>query len=280
MEVDAGSNSAMQARAQTLKAIHIGLKLYSTDAALIPEAMVLYERELFHYVELYVIPRTPKEMIAQWELMDVPFVIHAAHSLHGINLAQVEKEQDNRRYFSHTRRITDILQANWIIVHGGNNGSLQETIRQIGLIGDSRVIIENKPKIGLLGEKCIGWSPADLQEIADAGLLHGFVLDFAHASCAARSEGMNEVRIIESFLDFDPIVFHLSDGDIASEKDAHLNLGSGNRDLGFYVGCVPPGGYITLETPRNPSTGLDDFIKDVAYLSSLLRKPEKSKQLG
>ena len=68
-----------------------------------------------------------------------------------------------------------MLGADWIIAHGGNNGSILETIRQIGLIGDNRIVIENKPKIGLRDETCVGWSPADFRKIADAGRLHGFV---------------------------------------------------------------------------------------------------------
>ena len=44
-------------------------------------------------------------------------------------------------------------------------------------------------------------------------------------------------------------------GTLFRKKDTHLNLGKGSRDLGFYVGCVPLDGYITLETPRNPATG-------------------------
>jgi endonuclease IV len=205
-------------------------------------------------------------------------VIHAAHSLHGINLAQPKKEKDNRKYFGAVSELADKLRADWIIVHGGNNGSIMETIRQVGLIGDSRIIIENKPKIGLHDEVCIGWSPADLLKIADAGLLNGFVLDFAHASCAARSEGIDEMRMIENFLAFHPCMFHLSDGNAASEKDSHLNLGKGNRDLAFYVGCVPLDGFVTIETPRNSASSLDDFIQDIAYLSLLLRKHQRPEQ--
>ncbi len=270
----------MKATARKQKSIRIGLKLYSTDTALIPEAMVLYGKDLFHFIELYVIPRTPGEVIEQWKGLGVPFVIHAAHSLHGINLAQAEKEKENGHYFGETAGIADMLGADWIIAHGGNNGSILETIRQIGLIGDNRIVIENKPKIGLRHETCVGWSPADFRKIADAGRLHGFVLDFAHASCAACSEGIDEMGMIESFLAFHPLVFHLSDGNAASEKDNHLNLGKGNRNLDFYVGCVPPDGYITLETPRNPVAGLDDFVRDAAFLSALLQKHEISQRGG
>jgi deoxyribonuclease-4 len=259
--------------------LRFGLKLYSTDTSLISAAQSLEEGH-FQYVELYVVPGTFRETIRHWKSFNIPYVIHAPHSSHGVNLARREHRTGNRIHMGETRAFADALGASTIIVHGGNNGFLSECIYQIRMLGDKRIVIENKPKIGLRGELCIGWSPADFHVIASAGLLHGVVLDFAHAACAARSEGIDEMGMIESFLAFHPIVFHLSDGDATSEKDTHLNLGEGDRDLGFYVGCVPPGGYITLETPRNPATGFDDFVRDVAYLSSLLRKLKGSKETG
>ena len=250
----------------------IGLKLYSTDIGLIPEANRLRQKGLFDYIELYVIPQTPEACLLQWKTMDVPFVIHAAHALHGFNLAQAEKEGDNKRHFAEAGRFADNLGADWIIVHGGNNGSIIETIRQIGLLGDGRIIVENKPKVGLLDEACIGWSRADFHAFADAGILHGIALDFVHAACAASTEGTDERWMIDGFLSFRPKVFHLSDGDASSEKDIHLNLGKGNRNLGFYLSCVPPGGFVTIETPRNQSKGLEDFVEDMAFLTELLKK--------
>lgn len=252
----------------------IGLKLYSTDIGLIPEANRLRQKGLFDYIELYVIPQTPEACLPQWKMLDAPFVIHAAHSLHGLNLAQAEKEEDNKRYFAEAGRFADNLGADWIIVHGGNNGSISETIRQIGLLGDSRIIVENKPKIGLLDEACIGWCRADFHAFAEAGILNGMALDFVHASCAATAEGMDERLIIDGFLSFRPKVFHLSDGDTSSEKDIHLNLGKGNRNLGFYLRCIPPGGFVTIETPRNRSKGLQDFVEDMAFLSELRKKKQ------
>jgi len=256
----------------------IGLKLYSTDIALITEAKKLRDKGLFDYIELYIIPQTPEENLGQWEGLDVPFVIHAAHAIHGINLAQSEKSRDNKKYFAVVKKWADSLKSDWIIAHGGNNGSLDETIRQISLLNDKRVIIENKPKIGILDEACIGWAPADFQRIADEGLLHGMALDFAHAACAAYSVGINEHRMIKDFLFFSPKVFHLSDGHATSEKDSHLNLGKGNRDLKSYINCVPSGGYMTIETPRKTSRDLADFVEDVAFLFQLLDDNEKPRQ--
>ncbi len=258
---------------------NIGLKLHTTNTDLIPDAIKI-GGDYFDFIELYVVPGTYKETIESWKKFNAVYIIHAPHSFHGVNLAQAGMKKVNLQHLRETQLFADDLQSDIIILHGGNNGSIDETIDQIECLQDNRIAFENKPKIGASNELCIGWSPAEFQKIADAGHLSGFVLDFAHAACAARAEGIDEVQMIESFLAFHPILFHLSDGDSLSEKDNHLNLGKGNRDLGFYVGCVPPGGSITLETPRNPATGLDEFIEDVVFLSKLFRKRELSLSAG
>ncbi len=244
----------------------IGLKLYSTDINLMPEVFVEWKKLTFNYIELYIVPQTPSDYIQEWEKTNIPFVIHAAHSVHGINLAQAVKEKNNLYYFEEVKNYADTLNVNWIIVHGGNNGLLSETIRQISLLADKRIIVENKPKIGLNDEVCIGWSPDDFRKIADAGLLNGMALDFAHASCAALSENMNERKMIEDFMFFSPQIYHLSDGYASSEKDTHLNLGKGDRDIRFYINCIPTDGLVTVETPRDPSRGIEDFIMDVSFM--------------
>lgn len=249
----------------------IGLKLYSTDTHLITEALILKDN-FFDFIELYVIPGSYNDTIDAWKELNVPYVIHAPHAFHGVNLAQKNKRETNLKHFEEVRLFADALKASIIVVHGGNNGSLLETIEQISLLNDKRIIIENKPKIGLSNELCIGWSPEEFQKIADAGILYGTALDFVHAACAARSEGIDERLMISGFSSFCPKVFHLSDGHTSSEKDIHLNLGKGDLDLRFYLSCIPTGGSVTIETPRSPSRGMEDFAEDVAFLIQLLNK--------
>jgi len=68
---------------------------------------------------------------------------------------------------------------------------------------------------------------------------------------------------------FSPKVFHLSDGDISSEKDVHFNLGNGNLNLSEFISVIPEGGFVTIETPRDSSRGLEDFVNDVHYLRNI-----------
>ena len=41
---------------------------------------------------------------------------------------------------------------------------------------------------------------------------------------------------------FHPKKFHLSDGDVFSEKDLHFNLGKRNMDLVGFLSVIPNGG--------------------------------------
>jgi sugar phosphate isomerase/epimerase len=239
------------------------------DVGLIEEAEALYKSEFFSYIELYIIPGSYKETINTWKERNIPFVIHAPHSAHGVNLAQADKWRTNRRNFNEVQLFADTLGSDIIIVHGGNNGKLNETFRQITLLKEQRLVLENKPRIGLDNDVCIGWSPSEFHQANEAGVLRGMALDFGHAACAACSLNINVFEIVEQFMAFNPKIFHISDGDTFSEKDMHLNLGQGNFDIRKFLTFVDERGLVTIETPRNSFSSLEDFIKDVHFLRNL-----------
>ncbi len=249
----------------------IGLKLYSTDVALIPDAIRL-QNDFFNFIELYIVPGSYVKTINAWKKFDIPYVIHAPHSFHGVNLAQADRWAVNQQSYRETICFADKLASDIIISHGGNNGYLEETIRQIMLINDKRIVIENKPKVGLNNELCIGWSSVEFQRMLAVGMLQGIALDFVHASCAARSLNFNAMCLVEKLMLFNTKIYHLSDGDILSEKDIHLNLGKGNLNLSKFISVVPVDSLLTLETPRDPSKGLTDFVDDVKFLSKIINE--------
>ena len=249
---------------------NIGLKLHSTNVALIPDALRLKKEGFFDYIELYIIPDTYEETIDAWKNLDVPYVIHAPHSFHGVNLAQADKWEINLKHFNETRQFADDLGSDIIIVHGGNNGSFDETLRQIELLKEQRIVLENKPKKGLYGEICVGWSPKEFHTAFHDGILNGTALDFVHANCASNSMGIDVMELVSEFMIFKPKIFHLSDGEHSSEEDTHYNFGKGNLNLHQFVSVVPKEGLLTIETPLDQSRRLKDFIHDVRYLHSIV----------
>jgi len=249
--------------------LKIGLKLYSPDTDLIPDSARLLKKAFLDYIELYIIPGSFENTIAKWKGFECPYVIHAPHSIHGINLARADMRETNQMHFNQAREFADSLGADIIIIHGGNNGSFDETIRQIAFLNDSRSALENKPRVGINNERCAGWSPEEFHRASEAGVLHGTVLDFGHAVCAANSSGIDATDIIRGFLAFNPKVFHVSDGNHDSERDIHLNFGKGDFNIREFLSVVPDDGLLTVETPRVQSRYLNDFIDDVSFLRNI-----------
>jgi deoxyribonuclease IV len=247
----------------------IGLKLWSPNVALAAPAARLHKEGWIDLLELYVVPGTFDETIATWRGLGIPYMLHCPHAAHKFNPAKPELFESNVEKFSEVQRFADALEVDVIVTHGGNRGTVAETIRQLKHLNDGRIFIENKPKVSLTGGICIGHSPEQVEQIVDEARLKGFVLDFGHATCAANSAGIESFDYIERFLKFSPRVFHIGDGDRTSEKDNHFNLGAGTYDIARMATYVPPQSTLTIETPTDLSLGLTDFVENVRYLRTM-----------
>ncbi|MEW6219298.1 MAG: GNAT family N-acetyltransferase [Thermodesulfobacteriota bacterium] len=251
--------------------MRLGLKLWSTDTGLSRQAQERHADGLFDYIELYVVPGSVEATADLWSRSGLPFLLHAPHAGHGVNLAERQLEATNRAAMAEVQRLADLLAADTIIVHPGCDGTLAETIRQLRLLDDSRIQVENKPRLGLGGQSCRGYSAGEIGQILAAGVAAGLVLDFGHAVCAARSLGQDPLQVVGDLAGLSPRHFHLADGWQASEIDVHLNLGQGDLPVGELVAFLPRSCWLSLETPRRPDSGLDDFVRDVHWLRSRLR---------
>lgn len=254
----------------------IGLKLWSKNIEVLSQVRVMYERSVFDYIELYIEPETMEDYGVLWHDLKIDMIIHAPHFGHGFNLADEGLSGCNFKVFQEVAHFADLLKADTIIVHGGNGGAKRETIRQLKTLKDSRLLIENKPNMGLNGKECIGYLPEDIAEIVDECGLSGFVLDFNHAVCAANSLVLSPDVVLKSFLSLSPVMFHLSDGTLDMIHDVHLNFGKGNFDLSKLIAMIPAGKKITFETPRSPERGFQDFADDVQFLEALIGKEYSS----
>lgn len=249
----------------------IGLKLWSTNVgAYREEAVRLFDEGVFDYLELFVVPDSLETLVA-WKSLKMPFVIHNAHAAQGFNLANGEQTERNREIYLQTKRFADELDARYIIFHGGVDGSIEETARQLKSFGEGRTLLENKPCVPLpnaFGVKsCRGATEEEIDfVIAETGC--GFCLDVGHAVCAAASQGVDPYGYLTRLTRFRPAMFHLSDvADMESVHDAHPHLGTGSLDIRRVVADVfPPSAKISVETEKLDDGRLDDFRADVRYL--------------
>lgn len=254
-----------------------GLKLWSSNWFYLKPASELYVEGVFDYAELYVVPGTSQDFLEQWKEAKFPFFLHAPHSYSGLNFALKKFETANRTLITEVESFRIALNAGLTIFHPGTGGTIEETIRQIktfkgefpGLFKSA--VIENKPKLGLNGEFCIGASAEEMKQILhETGL--GFCLDFGHAVCYAAWKGVGYESILDQFLELQPSIFHLSDGDMNSAIDRHLNFGKGNFELEAMVSRIPSNACISIETPKETGADLRDFETDVTYLRNVCRR--------
>lgn len=254
----------------------IGLKLWSTNTGPLADAAArLFEEGVFAYIELFAVPGS-SETLPAWTRLHadygIPFVIHNAHTAQGFNLAKREMEPRNREIAAEVRAFADALGADRIIFHGGTDGDVGETIRQLKALDEPRALIENKPFLPLpnaAGVKfCRGATAAELDRIIEETGC-GFCLDIGHAVCAANSQGLEPYAFVaELARRFRPAMFHLSDvTDMSSPYDAHPHLGTGELDIPRLRREVfPADAVISVETVKDSKTDLEDFRRDVQWL--------------
>jgi len=251
-----------------------GLKLWSLNTEnYLPEALRLYEQGVFEYIELYVVPGS-LDTLPKWQSVKIPFIVHCPHSFHGFSLAQAEKAETNRAIYQEVKKFADALAAPYIIFHGGIDGNIQETARQLKSFNEPRALIENKPFVAIPnkmgGELCRGFNADEIKCVMDfTGC--GFCFDFGHAICAANSLGKEPYAYIDDFFALKPDMYHLTDAeDITSVYDIHTHLGRGQIDLVRLLKKIPNDSYITFETDKDFKDSLKDFEEDMLWVGKVL----------
>ena len=248
-----------------------GLKLFSTNDNYISEAVMLYKKNIYDYIELYVEPCSYIKYLQLWKNLEIPYVIHAPHFRNGLNLAKAGHAENNKILLGEAKAFADALSVDTIIVHPGIAGEIQETSRQLKKIDDGRIIIENKPYYSLDDDLiCNGSSPEEIKYvIEETGC--GFCFDIGHAIYSANARNVDPWKYINMFLDLKPKMFHLTDGDFNSVYDKHDHFGKGSFNLKKIISYIPGKTIITLETEKKYTENLKDFEQDVLYLKRLVK---------
>ncbi|OHD15302.1 MAG: hypothetical protein A2086_01525 [Spirochaetes bacterium GWD1_27_9] len=241
----------------------IGLKLWSINKQYVEEAIKLYETNFIQYVELYVIPDSYKETVTYWENLNIPYIIHAPHFSHGLNFAKKEQLAKNITFANEALKYADSLKSEIIIFHPGVEGHIEETTRQLKIINDSRIVIENKPYYSLDGKFiCVGYSKEEIEFVTKNAKI-GFCLDIGHAICAANSKKIKPFYFLEEFIKLNPKMYHLTDGDFDGVYDKHLHFGNGSFPIKQILKLIPPDSLITNEAKKDSNDNLLDFVKDI-----------------
>lgn len=253
------------------KTIKYGLKLWSDNQHYISEAEKLYRAGLYDYIELYIVPGTYEPHVETWHNLNIPFLIHCTHTIHGFNLAIKEKFENNLKIFAEVKAFCDALDGKFIIFHPGIMGYLGESIQQINSMNDKRLLVENKPYISMSGRTCRGSMYEELQRIIVSCNV-GFCLDIAHVINAAFHLKIDYISYLEKMLTLSPQVVHISDGEIKTKHDRHLNIGHGEFDFKRIskIIALSNARHLTLETDRS-GDALEDFVEDIMKMKGIMQ---------
>jgi endonuclease IV len=251
--------------------MQFGIKLGSKNLSYTKDIFSLYEQDYFQYIELFAVPESHNSTIEYWKQFNIPFIIHAPHSMAGMNLSLKEHREYNKQRLQETFQFANSVNAESIIFHPGLNGVIEETINQLKSFVDSRCLIENKPVRGLNNERCIGSTYDELVYITNE-LRVGFCLDFGHAICAANSLKERPLQYIKKLLLLKPVIYHLTDGDYQSEYDTHLHYGEGNFPIKEMLKLIPEDSKTTNEAKHNSTNSLVDFKEDISYARRIFAK--------
>ena len=245
--------------------INFGLKLWSTDQDMIGKAKELIENDFFQYIELMPIPDTK---IAPFLEYNLPYIIHITTERYGVNIADKEKKEFNIRTIDKCIEWADKLNAKYLILHPGF-GQIDNTIEFLNRIDDKRILMENMPKVGINDDRMIGYTIEQIKKIINNNF--GFCLDLNHAIKAAVSLKVDYKSFFKEFLKLNPIMFHVSDGDLNNEKDEHLSIGEGGYDFEFLMDCIKEAKsrYMTLETPRIKLNSFEEDLKNLKRLEAM-----------
>jgi len=248
--------------------IRYGLKIWSTNAALMPQAYDAVRNKEFSYVELTPIPGTAVDPFISY---DVPYVIHATTERNGVNIGDRKKKALNKKAIDECIVWADKLNAQNIILHPGY-GSFQDAKEFLKSLSDSRILLENMPVKGLNAERMIGHSPGQLTELSSGKT--GYCLDYGHAIKAAASLKMPPDELIEQLLSLRPKMFHISDGFLSRETDEHLSIGEGEYEFQTLISAVKRSSsrQVTLETPRKNLSSIAEDRENLKKLWSIEKR--------
>jgi endonuclease IV len=251
-----------------------GLKLWSTNVDMIPEAIQLVKDGTFNYIEIACIPGSPVEPFMRY---DGECYMHVAHEQFGFNGGDKACKDKNAALVQEAVAWANIMHAKGIIVHPGH-GSFDECFDFFASMTDDRILVENMPFLGIKRESMVGY---DVDRIRTLMLdKFGFCFDVSHAIKAAISLKVDVVKFLEGFRMLAPNYFHFSDARVTNEMDEHLNIGEGEYDFSMIKSRIDwnVDSHVTLETPKTKGSLRGD-VQNVTKLRAIMAYIEEQRGL-
>lgn len=246
--------------------ITYGLKLWSNNKSLFSEVREAYERKKFGFVELYYNPEHPIDRAGLSPLREISVTIHAPHTGQFHEFVLRERELS---VWQEVVALADFFGSRAIIVHPGLYHTFDSFKKNLALIDEPRILIENMAPIEVeLGRPLFAVTLDDLKRIEK---IKPLCFDFEKAVKAAHHLGKPyKDYIADALKDLRVSYFHISGGDLSSSIDEHQDLQSSSIDFAWIKrALLGISGHVQLvfETPKR--NGIRNDLENMAYFKSL-----------
>jgi sugar phosphate isomerase/epimerase len=199
----------------------------------------------------------------------IPVIIHAMHSVFGVNPSDPLKEKTNLEAINFAIDLANKTHAKKIIVHSGpleNSNCTQEIAENfLKKIKDKRILLENH---GYHGERFPGLFIKPDEIMLFLNKTHkGFCLDVNHAISYAIAANIDYIYFLKQLLKLNPAHFHLG-GQKFNPCKEHLDFSDSDVDLKKVFAILPDDAEITLEVSKE----IDRTEKDLEIIRNILKK--------
>lgn len=241
-----------------------GLKLWSNNVEWFPAAVEAHDAGEIDFIELYANPAHP---FSPDELSILKGILVTIHAHHRGAFHEFVMDPDALRIWNHTLAVADSFESQRIVLHPGREHTIESFMRNLDLIDDSRILIENMAGLDVDGR------PMFAQKIDELVALRArkpICFDFEKAVKAARYQGLDyKAYISEALEKLEPSYFHISGGDSNSPIDEHRDLFDSNIDFAWIKGLLESlsEASIVFETPK--SDGIANDLANMHYFRNL-----------
>ena len=244
--------------------IAYGLKLWSNNVELFGEAKREYEKKSFDFIEILCNPRYPLDYEALAQLRDIPVTIHSPNTegFHRFIMGEAELEQ-----WRQTVALADFFNSRVIVVHAGRSHTMESFKKNLALVDDPRIHLENQGSIDVNEFPLFSMS---LEELRELHRLKPFCFDFEKAVKVAAFLKLDYKKYITDAMHIlKPTYLHVSGGDPTTPEDQHWNLADSPIDFAWIKKMILeiPHAEVVFETPKKD--GITNDIANMDYFRKL-----------
>jgi hypothetical protein len=248
--------------------IKYGLKLWTSNEHLFGEALCLFQKGDFDFIELYHNANKGIDLNRLRIIKKIPVMVHNTNDC-GFHEFEIGEKQ--LEIWEKTKKLADFFKSEHVVVHPGTAKNFETFKRNLDKIDDPRIIIENMPGLDIYNQKTFGY---DLKELKQIKKIKEICFDFEKAVKSACYQKIDYREFISQCLDkLRPLYFHISGGDLNSRKDEHLNLREANFDLKWIKSNLRDIAkkrdiFLVFEVPKNKGD-LENDVDNIDYFREI-----------